>query len=176
LFNIPVTEKWSFKSVLGFHTGLSFITTQIGRYPGRVPEMEDANKLAVDGMFIARGWNNEYSNKGLSLWENWVELRFPIVQNMLAWDFFFDAAGVETMQGYYYGKNSEGKRNFTIENMRFSFGGGLRFTIPQFPLRFSLAKRFTVEDGNINWVRGSIFRTSSPNSGLDPVLSFTMSF
>jgi outer membrane protein insertion porin family len=176
LFNIPVTEKWSFKSVLGFHTGLSFVTTQVGRYPGRVPEMEDANKLAVDGMFIGRGWSNEYSNKGLSLWENWVELRFPIVQNILAWDFFFDAAGVETMQGYYYGKNSEGKRNFTIENMRFSFGGGLRFTIPQFPLRFSLAKRFTVEDGKVNWVRGSLFRTGSPNSGLDPVLSFTMSF
>jgi outer membrane protein insertion porin family len=170
LFDIPVTEKWNFKSVLAFHTGLSFITTQPGRSPGsRVPEMEDANKLAVDGMFVGRGWASEYSYKGLALLENWVELRFPLVQNILAWDFFFDTAGVETMQGYYFGKNSEGNSNFTIENIRFSFGGGLRFTIPQFPLRFSLAKRFRVIDGKVNWIKGSIL-------GLDPVLSFTMSF
>jgi outer membrane protein insertion porin family len=177
LFDIPATEKWNFKSVLALHTGLSLITTQPGRYPGSsVPIMEETNKLAVDGMFVGRGWSNEYRVKGLALLDNWVELRFPIVQNLLAWDFFLDAAGVESIQGYYFGRNSEGKGNFTIENMRFSFGGGLRFTIPQFPLRFSLAKRFTVVDGEVNWTRGSIFRTKSPYSGLDPVLSFALSF
>jgi outer membrane protein insertion porin family len=172
LFNIPVTEKWSFKSVLAFHTGISFLFGQ----PGRELLIEEANKLSVDGMFVGRGWNSEYRVKGLTLWENWVELRFPVVPNLLALDLFFDAAGVETIQGYYFGKNSERRGNFTIENMRFSFGAGLRFTIPQFPFRLSLAKRFTVVDGSVNWVRGSIFRTSNPHSGIDPVISFALSF
>ena len=173
LFNIPVTEKWNFKSVLGFHSGLSFIFGQ----PGRDLVIEEANKLAVDGMFNGRGWSSEYRVKGLLLWENWVELRFPIVPGLLAWDFFFDAAGVETTEGFYFGTNNEGKKNFTIENMRFSFGGGLRFTMPQFPFRISLAKRFKVVDGVFTWEAGSVFRDpSSPGSGLDPVISFAIAY
>jgi outer membrane protein insertion porin family len=184
LFSIPVGEKWNFKSVLAIHTGLSFIFKQ----PGRDLSVEDANKLAVDGMFIGRGWDREYRVKGLLLWENWVELRFPIVQGLLAWDFFFDAAGVETAQkdaegrrtgkeGYYFGTNDEGRRNFTIENMRFSFGGGLRFTLPQFPFRFSLAKRFRVVDGQFTWEPGRIFRNADrPKSGVDPVISFAIAY
>ena len=178
LFNIPVTEKWNFKSVLGFHTGLSLIFRQPGRDVGsHVPTIEEANKLSVDGMFIGRGWSSEYRNKGLALWESWAELRFPIVQGLLAWDFFFDAAGVETIQGYYFGTNNEGKNNFTMDNMRFSFGGGLRFTMPQFPFRFSLAKRFRTVDGVFTWEPGSIFRNpDKPGSGIDPVISFAISY
>ena len=178
LFNLPVTEKWSFKSVLAFHTGLSFIFKQPGRDRDSVtPTVEEASKLSVDGMFIGRGWSSEYRVKGLTLWESWVELRFPIVQGLLAWDFFFDAAGVETIQGYYFGINNEGKRNFTIENMRFSFGGGLRFTLPQFPFRFSLAKRFRVIDGTFTWEQGSLFRNSKNKaSGIDPVISFAIAY
>jgi outer membrane protein insertion porin family len=177
LFNFPITEKWSFKSVLAFHSGLSFIFKQPGRdLDSMTPKIEEGNQLAVDGMFVGRGWNAEYRNKGLLLWDNWVELRFPVVPGILAWDFFFDAAGVESVQGYYFGKNNEGKPNFTIDNMRFSFGGGLRFTMPQFPLRFSLAKRFRTYDGIVQWEQGSMFRTDDPNSGIDPVISFAISY
>jgi len=178
LFNLPVTEKWNFKGVLAFHAGLSLIFRQPGRDVGSpTPTLEEANKLSVDGMFIGRGWSSEYRVKGLTLLESWVELRFPIAQGILAWDFFFDAAGVETTEGYYFGINSAGKRNFTIENMRFSFGGGLRFTIPQFPFRFSLAKRFSVVDGEFTWEPGSIFRNKdNPNSGIDPVISFAIAY
>jgi len=173
LFNVPVSEKWNFKGVLGFHSGLSIIFSQPGRDSAVI---EEANQLSVDGMFIGRGWSSEYRNKGLLLWDNWVELRFPVVQGLLAWDFFFDAAGVETVQGYYFGTNNEGKPNFGIDNMRFSFGGGLRFTMPQFPLRFSLAKRFRTKDGEFIWERGSMFPTSDPGSGIDPVISFAISY
>jgi outer membrane protein insertion porin family len=176
LFSIPVTEKWNFKSVLALHSGLSFIFKQ----PGRDMVVEDANKLAVDGMFVGRGWSNEYRVKGLTMWESWAELRFPIVQGLLALDFFFDAAGVEAsagFEGYYFGINKEGRRNFTLENMRFSFGGGLRFTLPQFPFRFSLAKRFRVVDGQFTWEPGSIFRNpDKPGSGIDPVISFAIAY
>jgi outer membrane protein insertion porin family len=173
LFNLPLTEKWNFKSVLGFHSGLSFIFKQPGRDNGKlIPTVEEVNQLSVDGMFIGRGWNMEYRVKGLTLWENWAELRFPIVPNILAWDFFFDAAGVESVQGRYFGNG-----NFTIDNMRFSFGGGLRFTMPQFPFRFSLAKRFRTYDRKFTWESGSLFSDSNnPGSGVDPVISFAISY
>jgi outer membrane protein insertion porin family len=178
LLNIPVTEKWSFKTVLGIHTGLSFIFSQPGRNPdSKVPPIEDVNKLSVDGMFVGRGWSNEYYNKGLLLWDNWIELRIPIVHGILAFDLFIDAAGVETQQGYYFGTNQEGESNFTIDNMRFSFGGGLRFTMPQFPFRLSIAKRFRFEDGKFTWEPGSIFgNPSRPGAGVDLVISFVLSY
>jgi outer membrane protein insertion porin family len=168
LVNIPVTEKWSFKTILGLHTGLSLIFKQPGT-EGNLPVIEDANKLAVDGMFIGRGWTSDYRYKGLLLWENWAELRFPLVPNILAWDFFFDAAGVESTPGTYF-------QSFTAENLRFSFGGGLRFTLPQFPFRFSLAKRFRIQDGQIQWMRGAIPFGTGPYSGIDPVISFAISY
>jgi outer membrane protein insertion porin family len=173
LFHIPITEKWYFKSVLAFHSGLSVIFAHPGRDSAII---EESNQLSVDGMFIGRGWSSEFRNKGLLLWENWVEMRFPLVQGILAWDFFFDAAGVETEPGYYFGTNNKGDKNFTIDNMRFSFGGGLRFTMPQFPLRFSLAKRFRTRDGEFIWERGSMFQTDDPGSGIDPVISFAISY
>ena len=173
MFDLPVSDDWSFKGVLGLHTGLSFITRQAGRDL----TVEDAGKLAVDGMFTGRGWGGEYRNKGLLLWENWVEVRIPLVNNILAFDFFFDFAGVESTQGFYFGKNNEGKPNFTIDNLRFSYGGGLRFTIPQFPLRLSLAKRFSFVDGKFTWEPGALFGDpSNPATGMDLVVSFVLSY
>ena len=91
---------------------------------------------------------------------------------LIAFDFFFDAAGVESKQGLYFSKG-----NFGIDNMRFSFGGGLRFTIPQFPFRFSLAKRFRTVDGRFTWVEGAIFGNAKrPSSGIGPVISFAISY
>ncbi|MDR1251732.1 MAG: outer membrane protein assembly factor BamA [Treponema sp.] len=168
LFNLPVTEKWSFKSIFGVHSGLSLILKQPGR-EGNLPIIEEANKLAVDGMFVGRGWSGEYRNKGLLLWENWAEIRFPVVPNILAWDFFFDAAGVESIQGQYLDA-------FTIENMRFSLGTGVRFTLPQFPFRFSFAKRFRVIDDQVHWEKGAIPLGDGPGSGIDPVISFALSY
>jgi outer membrane protein insertion porin family len=128
--------------------------------------------LAIDGMFIGRGWASEFPYKGLALWDSWVELRLPILQGILAWDFFFDMAGVETTQGLYFRKG-----NFPAENLRFSLGGGLRSSMQQFPLRFSLAKRFKIVDGEVEWQPGSIFRDPNvPDSGLDPVLSFAIAY
>jgi outer membrane protein insertion porin family len=178
LFDLPVTEKWNFKMVLALNSGLSFIFKQPGfNTASPIPSVEEANQLSVDGMFVGRGWSSEYRVKGLVLWENWAELRFPVVAGLLAWDFFFDAAGVEDTRGYYFGTNAEGRNNFGIERMRFSFGGGIRFTLPQFPLRLSLAKRFTVVDGKVVWEPGMIFRdASNPVSGIDPVLSFAIAY
>ncbi|MDR0642338.1 MAG: outer membrane protein assembly factor BamA [Treponema sp.] len=165
LVNIPVGEHWSFKLIAGVHSGLSFIFKQPGE---DMPIIENANKLAVDGMFIARGWNADYRVKGLALWDNWAELRIPLVPGVLAWDFFFDVAGVSpTPREFFTG--------FDLDIMRYSLGGGLRFTIPQFPLRFSFAKRFRTVDGKVQWEEGSIGK-NGPGGGLDWVLSFAISY
>jgi outer membrane protein insertion porin family len=170
LLNIPVTEKWSFKTVLALHSGLSFIFPQIGMTD---PKVEDTNKLSIDGMFIGRGWINErIRSRGYALWENWAELRIPLVQNLLAWDFFFDADAATF-------ENSRPAEDFfdnlSINDWRFSLGGGLRFTIPQFPFRFLFAKRFRFVDGEFQWEGGSMFHDSrDPSSGFDFVISFAL--
>jgi outer membrane protein insertion porin family len=168
LFDIPVFRNWNFKSVLAVNLGFSLITGQ----PGRALSIETANMLAVDGMFNARGWNEAYNDKGYLLLDTWVELRFPLVKGILAFDLFFDAAGVEAVAGKYLEKD-----NFTINEMRFSFGGGLRIAMPQFPIRLSMAKRFRYVNGDFTWVGGSLFQNKSdPTSGIDLVLSFVMSY
>ena len=159
LFSIPITETWNFKAVFGIHTGLSLISRQPGIEKNTF--IENANKLSVDGMFIGRGWSSEYNIKGLAMWENWAELRFPLVPGILAWDFFFDAATVETFENHYF-------KGYSFDSMRYSLGGGFRFTIPQFPFRFSLAKRFKTENGAVKWQKG-------PVGGMDFVVSFALS-
>jgi outer membrane protein insertion porin family len=166
LLDIPVGENWSFKLIGGLHTGLTFLLPQPGQGATTV---ERANQLAVDGMFVGRGWESEYTHKGLALWENWLELRIPLVPGILAWDFFFDVAAVSpTPQDFF--------TNFDADSLRYSLGGGLRFTIPQFPLRFSFAKRFKTVDGLVEWQPGSIGGKDSALGGLDWVLSFVISY
>jgi outer membrane protein insertion porin family len=175
LFNIPVTDNWSFKAVFGVHSGLSFIFRQPFY---NSPIIEEANQLAVDGMFTGRGWTGEYSRKGFALWENWAEVRFPVVPGILAWDFFFDAAGVKGTPGDFFtafGGNDYSNPGHNTFFMRFSMGGGFRFTIPQFPFRFSLAKRFKITDGKVEWMGGAIGNNpNKPSAGLDFVISFAL--
>ena len=173
LFDIPVTDNWNFRAVFGIHTGVSFIWRQPHRDQ---PYIEDANRLAVDGMFVGRGWMSEFSRKGLALWENWAEIRIPLAPGILAWDFFFDAAGIKPTPGDLFDNffaDSVAPRGLDPSKhtffMRFSVGGGLRFTIPQFPLRFSLARRFVIQDGSVQWMPGGIGGT-----GLDFVVSFAL--
>jgi outer membrane protein insertion porin family len=172
LFDIPV-KTWRFKSVLAMHAGISFLFSQPFRDRGAV--IEEANKLAIDGMFTGRGWSDIYRDKGYTLIDSWIELRFPLVRGILAFDLFLDAAGTETEQGYYLGTNSAGDPNFTIDNFKFSFGGGFRVTMPQFPIRLSLAKRFYFENGNFKWKTGALF-ANKEGSGVDIVLSFVISY
>ena len=174
LFDLAVTDRWNLKAVFGIHTGLSFIFP----HPGYgQPHIEEASQLAVDGMFIGRGWTSEYRRKGFALWENWAEIRIPLAPGIIAWDFFFDAAGVKrTPQAFFtdFGRDDGSLAGHHTFFMRFSFGGGFRFTIPQFPFRFSLAKRFRLRDGALEWETGGLWGNKR-GSGVDFVISFAMS-
>ncbi|MCL2094402.1 MAG: outer membrane protein assembly factor BamA [Treponema sp.] len=175
LFDIPVGDNWSFKAVFGVHSGLSFIFRQPNKDQ---PFIEDANALAVDGMFIGRGWSSEFRRKGYALWTNWAEIRIPLAPGIIAWDFFFDAAGVKrTPQALFQEFKADDGSHALYETffMRFSMGGGFRFAIPQFPFRFSLAKRFIIRDNQVVWMPGAIGRGDSEHGGLDLVISFALS-
>ncbi|GHV83394.1 outer membrane protein assembly factor BamA [Spirochaetia bacterium] len=173
LWNWQVHEKWAFKGVFGIHTGLSLIFPQPGY--GENPIIEDVNKLSIDGMFIGRGWTGERLNRGLALWENWMELRIPIVPGIIALDWFFDMAVRRPKPGDMFKVFSSEGHNL-LEDMRFSFGGGVRFALPQFPFRFLFAKRFHVVGNEFKWVSGSIGGDpNNPALGLDFVISFAVS-
>ena len=182
-FSVNWSDSWTFKCVLAFHAGLSLVMPQPWRdqNAAQIP-IEEASKLAIDGMFVGRGWGNEeYRRKGLLLLDSWVELRFPVVRGILAFDLFLDMAGVESKEGYYFRKDDQGNSNFTLNNLRFSYGGGLRFTIPQFPIRLSLAKRFKFVDNKFEWQHGALFGGDWDNQadawkGMDLVISFALSY
>jgi outer membrane protein insertion porin family len=167
LWNLDVSDKWYFRGVLGLHSELSAIFPQPG---SNVPVIADASKLAIDGMFIGRGWVSERRHTGLALWENWAELRIPLAPGLIAWDFFFDAVAVASDPAYIFGNDPLGADNDLLSRMRFSMGGGFRFTIPQLPFRFLFAKRFRVVDGEVQWQNGGLFG----KLGMDFVFSLAL--
>ncbi len=135
LFDVPATDTWNFKMVLAAHTSLSFIFPPFWELRKGQDIAITNDLLYVDGWNIARGWPLETDRK--VLWDNRLELRMPISEQLLWWVFFFD--GVVA-----YPEISD-MRGLSLDDLYFSIGGGLRFTIPQFPIRLYLVKRFQVE-------------------------------
>lgn len=140
LFDIPVANGfWNFKLVLAAYTGVTLL------YPVPGSLFGNSSKVYVDGMFNGRGWD-DVSNKsrGKAMLSNKVELRLPLFQGVLGLDGFFDAVAVKD-------EPEQLLNDLNIEDFYFSFGPGLRFLIPQFPLHLLFANKFRVEDGNVKW-------------------------
>ena len=137
LLNIPVSETWSFKAVLMAYSGVTFLFPTANTTLGR------RNKLYIDGMFNGRGWSIS-SVRGKALWSNIIELRIPLVPHIIALDGFFDAAAIVD--------EPENLSSVKWEDFYYSTGPGIRFTIPQFPLRLLWANTFRLdEDKEVNW-------------------------
>lgn len=170
LVDLPVSDSWSFKAVLGAHSGLSFLLPNWNGF-----EYTSTNALRIDGTFVGRGWGSGLSTKeGTALWENWLELRVPLAAGIISLDGFLDAAALASDE---YGllvpsTGSEsswdaagGLASLSPDNMAFSLGFGFRFAIPQFPFRFYFAKTFTLgDDWSFEW---------PADKGLDFVISIT---
>jgi outer membrane protein insertion porin family len=173
LWNWQISDKWAFKGVFGVHTGLSFIFPMLSY---EQPVIEDANKLSVDGMFVGRGWTSERLNRGYALWENWAEVRIPVFPGILALDMFVDAAARRPKPIDMFITES-GEGHTLADDMRYSFGAGLRFALPQFPFRFLFCKRFKTPDNRFEWVRGAIGGNPGDDgsSGVDFIISFAIS-
>ncbi len=143
LVDVPISDKSNFKLVLAGHSALSLMFPQFGR---NEVIATDLDMIYVDGMNVARGW--PLMKDKLGLWENRLELRMPIAEQFLWSTLFFDAAvpwnrlsDIGATRG---------------EDFLFSLGAGLRFTIPQFPIRLYFTQRFKIENGRIAWQQGSL--------------------
>jgi len=175
LFSIPINEDLKFKWVLGGHSALSAIMPHPGDKDPTVIYKDD---LRIDGTFIGRGWSSLYSSidDGRTLWDNWLELRMPILEQYFWLDGFIDADALYTQSGLLkvnsasVSIDSSKTSLFQLgwDNMVMSTGFGIRFTIPQFPFRFYFAKRFSFDGSSINWAPDGA-------DGLDFVISMSQS-
>ncbi|MBP3773119.1 MAG: outer membrane protein assembly factor BamA [Treponema sp.] len=140
LFKFPITESWTYKLVLMAYSGLSM------QFPKPGTGIGDSSRLYIDGMFNGRGWTNIYNKyRGKALWSNIVELRMPLIPGVFALDLFADAAVIKD-------EPNDLLNNLELTDFYCSMGPGLRFTIPQFPLRLLFANTFKFdEDKNIQW-------------------------
>lgn len=143
LLELQATDTWKFKIVLGAHSSLALILPQLWRAE---PIAITSDLLYIDGWNIARGWPLERDKK--ALWDNRLELRIPISEQVLWWVFFMDAVA-----GY---SEIEQMSTMSLDDFYFSFGAGLRFSIPQFPIRLYLAKRFKTNQGQVEWQVGDL--------------------
>ena len=140
LFDIPVAGGyWNFKAVLAAYTGFSAIFPVPGTLFG------SSSKVYIDGMFNGRGWTDIYNEvRGKAMLSNRIELRIPIFTGVIGLDGFFDAVAVKEEPEQMF-------NDLSIEDFYFSFGPGLRFLVPQFPLHLLFANKFRVQDGDVVW-------------------------
>ncbi|MBQ0002046.1 MAG: outer membrane protein assembly factor BamA [Treponema sp.] len=139
LFEIPVTEKYTFRMVFAALTQLCI------QLPAAGSNVSDSNKLYIDGMFTGRGWNDIYNKvKGKALWANSLELRVPVVPGIIAIDGFMDIAVVKPDADKMFG-------GIQMEDFYFSFGPDIRVLLPQFPMRFMFCNTFKIENNQVKW-------------------------
>lgn len=143
LLDAPVTDIWNLKFVFFAYSGLSFLV------PTSNSNVSYNSKLLVDGMFNGRGWNNVRDNRGNSLWSTNFELRFPVAPGVLSIDAFYDIAAVKD--------NLYDFKNLSQDDFYHSFGGGLRISVPQFPLKFLWSFPFKYEKGDFQWKNDTQF-------------------
>lgn len=160
----PVTDSWAFKLVLMGYSGLSF------QIPAFDSSIKRSNQLYIDGMFNGRGWQiyNAADGRGRALWNNTVELRMPLIPNIISLDYFFDASCIKKTPDDFFSD---------IDNMNdwyFSFGPSIRCTMQQFPLRLLFVSNFKMEDNEFTWRDNDGDIVDSFSDSFHFVLSFTM--
>jgi len=153
LVDVPVFENWNFKLVLAAHSSWSFILPQFGQ---EVAKTIVNDELYIDGWNIGRGWPLEKEFK--TVWDNRLELRMPLAEQLIWGVFFLDGAvGAKEIKDPYDPDNVDSltfkadDAYWLLDDFYFSIGAGIRFTIPQFPIRLYFAKRFRFKDGSWDW-------------------------
>jgi outer membrane protein insertion porin family len=137
--NVSVKTFWKF--VLSARLNFGFIYPWLG-----LPLNVDENDyIRVDGMNEGRGWQRPSqftsvtSINGKSEINMSLEHRFPVAERVVWGLTFFDISGV-------YGDETS-PQNFSIDpkDLYYSFGMGVSFLIPGFPVRLYLARRFAYD-------------------------------
>lgn len=138
--DIPVANGfWHFKMVLAAYTGITLMAPVPGSLFGR------SSKAYIDGMFNGRGWTDIYNDvRGKAMLSNKIELRIPLFQGVIGVDCFFDSVAIKEEPGDLF-------TDLHLNDFYFSFGPGIRFLVPQFPLHLMLANKFRIIDGETVW-------------------------
>ena len=152
LLDIPVFEGWNFTLVLAGHSAVSMILPNFG-YSSTdggwnwrtITDYTD--QLYIDGMTVGRGWRL-VSGYGNALFDNKIELRMPLAKDIVWLVGFLDAAALFD-EPFAAVPPSTSLETMNLNNFYFSSGFGIRFTIPQFPIRLYLAKGFQVKNGSV---------------------------
>ncbi len=173
LLDLPVFSNWNFKTVLALHSSFSLILPQYYREDGEWKKGIQASTsymLYTDGMNTDRGWAPRRYN-GEAMWDNWAELRIPISEQVLWTDLFFRSTGFwedRSKLGFYTDE--------AIVDYRFSYGFGMRFTIPNLPLGLYFTRLFSIdENGNVQYEPGPLFSDpDDPDSGWRLVLTINI--
>ena len=139
--NVQVSESWAFRLTLATFFNFSF------QLPPDTSYISSSRQLYIDGMFAGRGWSSIYNLRGQALMSGFAELRWPFLPGIVAADFFFDFAALKP-------KLDSMVTSLKGEDFYMSFGPGLRFALPQFPLRLLFANTFRVRDGAVEWRNG----------------------
>ncbi len=170
LFEIPVSDSWNWKSVLAFHSNISFIFNQYSKLEdgswGKQTNATQSDLLYTDGMVIAKGWPASYNGK--ALWDSWIELRTPLVPGVVAYNSF--------LSGTALWDELEDFKSMEFDDFKFTIGTGLQVDIPSFPMGFFFVKRFNFMDNDLNWQPGNVFRNDNEDSGLDFIITFNFSY
>ncbi|WP_026244878.1 outer membrane protein assembly factor BamA [Alkalispirochaeta alkalica] len=175
LWDVPLGE-WNWKMVLGMQSKLSFILPNFlySEDSDKYFKIEQSDTLRLDGMFTSRGWS--FRSDGATTWNNWIELRMPLSEQVIWWDTFFEAAVMrEFSSNLANWDDRQRMSDIEKQDWQFTIGTGIRFVIPQFPIRLYLAKRFEYdENGNIEWKTGNLFNGGDSDSGRGVDLVFTI--
>lgn len=144
-----------------------FFTYEHGLGVRPQPIATQAEKLYIDGMTVARGYRDPTYNLEFLI-DNIADITVPIAPNVLAGELFFSATG--------YKPNVEDALSIGLSDFIFSMGGGIKLTIPGFPIGLYLTKVFEFDENNqVIWQPGEIFRGDDPSSGLNLVFAITYS-
>lgn len=133
LCDVPVNDKWNLKLVLSEYAGITAI------FPAFSSTVTDSNRVYVDGILNGRGWSDlSRTVKGQVMFSDILELRMPIVPNVLGVDLFHDAIAIAP--------NVAGIPDLKLSDWHFSFGPGIKILMPQFPLHLMFAFRYQITE------------------------------
>lgn len=164
IFDHYFVDKFTIKLVLMGYSSLSL------QFPAPGTNIKRANQLYIDGMFTGRGWTlyNKNVGRGHAMWNNTLELRYPILPGIISFDFWGDAVAIKK-------EESDLFTSLTKEDWYYSFGPSIRFCIQQFPLRLLFANTCKYRNGEFVFTDQNGEGDYDWRSNWHFVLSFNMS-
>lgn len=166
LWNLQLAEDSWLKTVLAMNSTLSLLHPQFFVWDDSAPLQAAGFYLYTSPNLIARGW--PMRKNGEALFNNWIELRTPLVPGILSFDLFGEIVRLTENRDDIFAANGD---------WMCGFGAGFRLTMQQLPLRLYVGKRFSIDGatGEMEWQKGNLFADTDNDNpdGIDIMLTFS---